>query len=197
MNTPNRLRAATDQARESLSLPKAWGPILLVPVIVGAALSGCGEQSEAGGNKSSSSGQSPQQRIEDALGSEVSSGFAVGDSEVRSVETAGSSLPVIVTLTTPAGGFDGPSTDDTDALASSAFAEVYEDTGWQGSARVVFRGGLVDAATGQEMPDAPTASYSVAQGDAKQIEWADDEALYNIDWSIYRGFCHPALKGCE
>jgi hypothetical protein len=29
---------------------------------------------------------------------------------------------------------------------------------------------------------------------AKQIDWSDDDALLNIDWSIYRDFCHPALQ---
>jgi hypothetical protein len=31
-------------------------------------------------------------------------------------------------------------------------------------------------------------------GEANQIDWSDDDALANIDWSIYRDFCHPALE---
>lgn len=143
-----------------------------------------GEQSSA----------SAEGRVREALGDEISSDFAVGDSEVRSVEISG---PVVnVTLGTPEGGFEGASTDDTDAFASAAFAKVYEDGGWQGLARVAFRGGLIDSATGRELPNAPTASYSVDGKAARQIDWADEETLYSIDWSLYRELCHPALKGC-
>lgn len=61
---------------------------------------------------------------------------------------------------------------------------------------MVFRGGLIDSATGGEMPNAPTASYNIDGTDARRIDWSDEEALYNIDWSLYREFRHPALKGC-
>jgi|GEM_PF-4876834 len=158
-----------------------------------------GQVDETAGNgqkepEPSRSGPSAEQQLKEALGDKVSSGFAVGDSEVRSVEVAG---PIVnVTLQTPSGGFEGPSTDDTDALASAAFAKVFGDAGWRGIARVSFRGGLVDAATGQELPNAPTASYRVGPHAARQIDWSDEEALYNINWSIYRELCHPALKGC-
>ena len=137
---------------------------------------------------------SAERQVKAALGDEISSGLAVGDSEVRSVEVAG---PVVnVNLKTPSGGFEGTSTDDTDALASAALAKVFGDAGWRGIARIDFRGGLVDAATGQELPNAPTASYRVGPQAAKQINWSDEDALYNIDWGIYRELCHPALKGC-
>lgn len=118
----------------------------------------------------------------------------MGDSQVLLVEA---SFPVVnVTLETPSGGFEGTSTDDTDGLASAAFAKVFGDAGWWGIARVAFRGGLISAATGEELPDLPTASYRVGPREAKQIDWSDDEALSRIDWSLYRELCHPALKGC-
>jgi hypothetical protein len=137
---------------------------------------------------------SAEQRVREALGDNVSSDVAVGDSEVRSVDVNGQL--VVVTLSTPKGGFEGPSTDDTDGLASAALAKVYEDADWHGAALVEFRGGLVDSATGRKLPNAPTASYRIERGRAKQIDWSDEEVLFVVDWSIYRGLCHPALKGC-
>jgi hypothetical protein len=103
---------------------------------------------------------------------------------------------VDIALSTPEGGFEGPSTGDTDGLASAALAKVYGGGDWRGAAYVEFRGGLVNSATGRPLPNAPTVSYRVERNAAKQINWSDEEALYNIDWSIYRGFCHPAIKGC-
>jgi hypothetical protein len=31
-------------------------------------------------------------------------------------------------------------------------------------------------------------------GQAKQINWSDEDALLNIDWTLYCDFCHPALE---
>ena len=53
---------------------------------------------------------------------------------------------------------------------------------------------LVDSSTGKELPDVNTGIFTMPDGQAKQIDWSDEEALLNIDWSIYRDFCHPALK---
>lgn len=134
------------------------------------------------------------QRVREALGDNVSSDVAVGDSEVRSVDVNGQL--VAATLSTPEGGFEGPSTDDTDGLASATLAKVYEDADWHGAAFVEFRGGLVDSATGRELPNAPTVNYRVERSAARQIDWSNEEVLFSIDWGIYRGLCHPALKGC-
>lgn len=137
---------------------------------------------------------SAEERAREALGDEISSDVAVGDSQVRSVKVTGQLMDI--TLATPEGGFEGPSTDDVDGLASAALARIYEDADWHGAAFVEFRGGLVDSATGRELPNAPTASYRVERRRAEQIDWSDEEVLFVIDWSIYRGLCHPALKGC-
>jgi hypothetical protein len=137
---------------------------------------------------------SAEQRAREALGDNVSSDVAVGDSKVRSVKVNGQLVDI--TLSTPEGGFEGPSTDDTDGLASAALAKVYEDGDWRGAAYVEFRGGLVDSATGRPLPNAPTVSYRVERNAARQIDWSNEEALFAIDWGIYRGFCHPAIKGC-
>jgi hypothetical protein len=52
----------------------------------------------------------------------------------------------------------------------------------------------VDKATGRDLPDAHTGLARMRAGQAKQIDWSDDDALLNIDWSSYRVVCHPALK---
>jgi hypothetical protein len=31
-------------------------------------------------------------------------------------------------------------------------------------------------------------------GQAKEIDWSNEDALLNIDWSLYRDFCHQALE---
>lgn len=137
---------------------------------------------------------SPQQLAREALGDDVSSDLAIGESEVRSVHRTGQLMSVV--LSTPEGGFEGPSTDDTDAIASVALAKVYEDAGWRGAAWVQFRGGLASSATGRSLPNAEAFAYRVERNEALRIDWSDDEALYVIDWGLYRAFCHPAFKGC-
>jgi len=163
-------------------------------------LAGCGSSDtssgsggdDSSGNSGESSSGNPSPR--EAVGDSVHSGLAVGDSEVRSVKVNGRMLNIV--LSTPEGGFQGASTDDTDALASAALAKAYTDADWHGAGYVEFRGGLVDSTTGQDLPNAKTVSYRVARRDAKRINWGDEDALFNIDWSYYRLFCHPALKGC-
>jgi hypothetical protein len=52
----------------------------------------------------------------------------------------------------------------------------------------------VDRSTGKALPDANTGIFTMPAGPTKQIDWSDEDALTNIDWSIYRDFCHPALN---
>jgi len=61
---------------------------------------------------------------------------------------------------------------------------------------VQFRGGLQDAATGKALPNAVAFAYRMPPGRARQIDWSDEDALYAIDWGLYRLACHPAFKGC-
>lgn len=136
---------------------------------------------------------SPLAKARDALGSNVHSDFAVGDSKVRSVDRSGVKLDVV--LTTPEGGIDGPSTGDADGLASATFAKVYL-SGWKGPATVRFLGGLQNSATGKALPNALAFGYRMQPGPARQIDWSNQDTLYSIDWSHYRWFCHPAFKGC-
>jgi hypothetical protein len=168
--------------------------ILLALIVVSGCGSGSTEDGSSDGRQGLAPGSSNTGNPREALGDSISSDLAVGESEVRSVSVNGQLLNVI--LSTPEGGFEGPSTDDTDALASAAFAKAYEDSDWRGAAYVEFRGGLVDSATGRSLPNAKTVSYRIERRAAQQIDWSDDDALFSIDWGIYRAFCHPALKGC-
>jgi hypothetical protein len=59
---------------------------------------------------------------------------------------------------------------------------------------LVYKGGLVSKATGKALPNVNTGIFTMPAGQANQINWSDDDALSNIDWSIYRDFCHPALQ---
>jgi hypothetical protein len=52
----------------------------------------------------------------------------------------------------------------------------------------------VDTSTGEELPDANTGIFTMPPGQAKRINWSDEDALLNIDWSIYRDYCHRALQ---
>ena len=58
----------------------------------------------------------------------------------------------------------------------------------------MFKGGLVDSSTGQELPDVNAGIYTMPAAQAKRIDWSNEDALLNINWSLYRDFCHPALK---
>jgi hypothetical protein len=136
---------------------------------------------------------SPEEKVRQALGTSVSSDFAVGGAKVRSVNRTGGLMYII--LSTPEGGFDGPSTDDADALASAAFAKTYL-ADWRGPTTVQFRGGLQSSATGKALPNAVAFTYRIEPAQAKKINWSDEDTLYSIDWSLYRTFCHPAFKGC-
>jgi len=188
---------------------KVWtaiGAIVILIAIISSATSGGGSKKNAasttgvtqpttstGSNTEPTQPQSPVDRVRSALGSSVHSDLAVGDSKVRSVSRGGKLLTII--LSTPEGGFQGPSSDDADGLTSAALAKAYL-AGWNGPAFVEFEGGLASRATGQDLPNAEAFAYRMGGGVAKQINWSDDNALFSIDWSIYRIFCHPAFKGC-
>jgi hypothetical protein len=132
--------------------------------------------------------------VRSALGSQISSDFAVGDSTVRDVSRGGNLLTII--LATPSGGFQGPSTDDADGLTSVALAKTYL-AGWTGATWVEFEGGLVSRATGEPAPNAEAFAYRIESGEAKQINWSNKDELFAIDWSLYRAFCQPSFKGCS
>jgi len=80
------------------------------------------------------------------------------------------------------------------ARAQAIFQKVYKDTGWRKRAVLVYKGGLVDKTTGKELPDVNTGIFTMPATQARQIDWSDDDALSNLDWSFYRDFCHPALS---
>jgi hypothetical protein len=96
---------------------------------------------------------------------------------------------------TPEGGFEGASCGDLNDGARAIFQKIFNDAAWSGGAAVIFRGGLVSRATGEELPDVNTGIFTIHADQASQIDWSNEDAVqFNIDWSIYRDFCHPALK---
>lgn len=101
---------------------------------------------------------------------------------------------VLIETKTPGGGFQGPSTGDELRIASSIFKIVYGDVGLHRKTDILFRGGLVNSKTGQDLPDAKTGSFEMTKSDAEQIDWSDDDVLFSINWALFRTFAHPALK---
>jgi hypothetical protein len=131
--------------------------------------------------------------VREAVGSEVDAGGYAGTLEVQDVSFEGREAQV--TVTTPEGGFQGASCGDLNDGARAIFAKIYNDAGWTGGAAVIFKGGLVSTVTGEELPDVNTGIFTMHADQAAQIDWSDEDALsYNIDWSYYRDYCHPALK---
>lgn len=135
----------------------------------------------------------PQSRVRDAIGDSVDAGGYAGELEVRGVAFGRREVEVIVT--TPEGGFEGASCGDLDDGAKAVFQKIYDDAGWNGSAVLIYQGGLVSTQTGEELPDANIGIFTMPAKLANQIDWSNDDAIdFNIDWSNYRDFCHPALE---
>lgn len=127
---------------------------------------------------------SARQRLDDAL-SEL-------DARV-SGETPGTSIAV--TAQTPEGGLDGASTGDLNRQAARIFRAIHGTAGYRRASVVEFQGGLVDSRTGEDIPDARTGLYRLSREEAAAIIWSDEErVVFNIDWTLYREFAHPALK---
>lgn len=130
-------------------------------------------------------------QIKDAI---ESSGLAMEENKVRDVLLIGQAAHV--TLETPKGGFNGPSVDDLNDQAAGAFQAIYNDTDFKGTTFLFFEGGLVDAKTGQDAPDAQTGSFAMRKGEARQIDWSDEDRVrFGIDWSLFRTGASPALRG--
>jgi hypothetical protein len=172
--------------------------VLLAGLILVLIGSGCGGSSTSGNAEEQTTTEAksipatPQERVQEAVGDEVSAGGYAGDLKIRDVSFEGNEAQV--TATTPEGGFNGASCGDLDDGAQAVFKTIYKDGGWNGGAALVYKGGLVNSSTGKELPDANTGIFTMPAAQAKQIDWSDDDALLNIDWSIYRDFCHPALQ---
>jgi hypothetical protein len=141
--------------------------------------------------------KSSKQRVRDALANVEASGYA-GKLKIQSVEFGhadSSEAEAEVTVTTPEGGLSGASWDDLDNGAKAVFQNVYKDAGWKHASVIVFKGGLVSTETGKDLPDVNTGIYTMLGDQASEIDWSDGDALdYNIKWSNYRDFAHPALK---
>ena len=133
----------------------------------------------------------PEERVEQAVGDQVDAEGYAGTLAVQDVSFEGTEAQV--TVATPEGGLEGASCGDLDEGAEAVLATIY-DAGWQGGAVTVFKGGLVDSSTGEELPDANTGIYTMPAERASRINWSDEDVRLNIDWSLYRDYCHPALK---
>jgi hypothetical protein len=137
--------------------------------------------------------KTPRQRLKDALQGEIDAGGYVGKLDIKKVEI--SSREAAVTVETPEGGFEGASCDDLNDGAGAVFQRIYGEADWKRDAVVVFEGRLVNKETGRDLPNANTGIFTVHGRDARRIDWSDEDAVqFNIDWSVYRDFCHPALK---
>jgi hypothetical protein len=182
---------------------KTFVAVFLAGLTLALVGSGCGEDSTSaeGTTESESTTESqpapprpatPKERVRGALGDEVEAGGYAGNVQIQDLAFEGREAQV--TAKTPEGGFEGPSCADLDEGARAIFETVYNDGGWSGGAAVVYQGGLVDSSTGEELPGANTGIFTMPAGQARRIDWSDEDALLNIDWSIYRDFCHPALQ---
>lgn len=118
---------------------------------------------------------------------------AVEDPVIKKVEFGDD---VTVYAKTPEGGVQGASTGDLNRQAGEMFQAIYGPGEWKKTgATIVFKGGLVDSSTGKDLPNVNTGIFSMTKGQAKKINWADDDTIdYTIDWTNYRDFAHPALK---
>jgi len=159
---------------------------------VGCSTTDEGRSASDGSTSEAGAPTSNRERLRSALDDAEPAGF--GEVSVRAIEF-GRALTIY--LRTPEGGFDGPSWDDLDDSAAAAFKAVYAEARYPATREtvIVFQGGLVDTRTGKELPDANTGIYTMKGAAARRIDWSDDDVVsYNIDWSNYRDFAHPALE---
>jgi hypothetical protein len=159
---------------------KAFVGLFLAGVLLVLIGSACGESSTSADQTTTGT---PEQRLQEAL----SANGATGDLEVKDVSVEGTNGKVTVQ---PAGGsFQGSSCADLDDGAQAVFETIYNDAAWEGDATVVYLGGLVNEATGEELPGAKNARYKMTAEQAEQIDWSDEEALSDVNWSTYRESC--------
>jgi hypothetical protein len=174
---------------------------LILASLAGGCASSDTSDSDSGANSASSSiktqttPKTVKGRVSQAVRQADASGY-VGKLKLQRVATGDSAGTgaLDIYLRTPEGGFSGASVDDLDTGAAAAFAAAYGKAKYHKAVGVIFRGGLVNSTTGKDLPKANTGIYLMTGGQAEQIDWSNDEALMNIDWSNYRVFAHPALK---
>lgn len=165
----------------------------LVGVVLAGSLliligSGCGESSTSADQTTATTSI---ERLQEELGANVQASDS-GELEVKNVSVG--STGARVTVNPPGGGFQGTSCEDLDNGAQAVFETIYNDAGWQGDATVVYQGGIVNEATGKELPGANTGLFKITAEEAEQIDWSDEDALSDVDWSTYRKFCHQAFQ---
>lgn len=133
----------------------------------------------------------PRQRVRLAVGHSVDAGGYAGTLKITGLSFAGNVVDLVAS--TPQGGFDGPKCGDLDAGAQAIFQKIYDGTGWKGAASIAYVGGLVSTVTGKPLPHAETGGSRISAAEASQINWSNSNQLSNINWSLYRTFCVPAL----
>jgi zinc ribbon protein len=133
----------------------------------------------------------PRQRVRQSVGESVEAGGYAGTLKIKQLSFYRTTVDIVTE--TPQGGFNGPSCGDLDAGAGAIFQKIFDGTGWKGAAWIDYRGGLVSKATGKPV-NAVTGSFGINPAQAKHIDWSNSDELSNVDWSIYRHFCHPALR---
>ena len=163
------------------------GAVLAGSIVI-VLVSGCGESSSSADQTTPTTSE---QRLQEELGAEVSASDS-GDLEVKSIAVG--TTGARVTVHPPGGGFQGTSCEDLDNGAEAVFETIYNDAEWQRDATVLYEGGIVNEATGKELPGANTGLYKMSAEQAEQIDWSDQDALSEVDWSTYRKYCHQAFQ---
>lgn len=118
---------------------------------------------------------------------------SIEDPNIKDVFLSSDRLKIIVA--TPEGGFEGASTDDMNRMVAAILRTVYTDASFDGETEIRFTGGLVNSKTGADLPDILTGRYVIRAGEAKQIDWNDEDTVdYVIDWNLFRAYAHEAIK---
>lgn len=147
---------------------------------------------EAAVTQEASKPKSKNQRLKAALADATPPG--AGEVTVDKIDYGRS---LTITLKTPEGGLEGASVNDLNNSMAAAAEAVYGVAKYPATKELVvaFRGGLVDTDTGKDLPNVNTAIYTLPYSKARQIDWADEDSVYyNINWSNYNDFTHPAIK---
>lgn len=133
----------------------------------------------------------PADEIRDALDDVPDS---IYDVNVKDVYMLGNTATV--ELETPEGGLEGASTYDMNNMVAAVYRRIFTETDQVRPVMIQFSGGLINAKTGADLPDAITGVYVIRTPEVKQIDWDDEDTVMygGIDWSLYRTMLHPAIK---
>jgi hypothetical protein len=179
----------------------AVGAIFLVLMLIGAAAGGGDSENEQEAQAPTPTTAAVQQQAAKAPepapkppSAEDKLRKSLEDNDVKArIETI-TPQEISIKATTPDGGFEGPSVDDLNRAAGEIFHSVYGDAGFTRETFIGFSGGLVSKATGKPDNEALTGTFRMTKAEAEQVAWDEQAQVSAIDWDVYRGFAHPALK---